>query len=87
MNTTRKVTIQISKEKAELMKQLGISPQDVFCRGFEEYLRQKYREFNLLDDDEDEEEDELEYIDVDIASKSIKEIEEFMINDNDIANN
>jgi hypothetical protein len=87
MNTTKRITIQISKEKMELMKQLGLSPQDVFKKGFEEYLRQKYREFNLLDDDDDDDEDDVEYIDVSIVSKSFKEIEDAMINDNDIANN
>ena len=85
MNTTKKITIQISKEKMELLKQMGLSPQDVFVRGLQEYLRQKYREFNLLEDDDDD--DEFEYIDVSIVTKGIKEIEEFMINDNDIANN
>lgn len=85
MNTTKKITIHISKEKMELLKQLGISPQEIFVKGFEECLRQKYREFNLLDDDDDE--DEIEYIDVNIISKSFKEIEDLMINDNDIANN
>ena len=56
MNTTKKVTIQIAKEKIEIMKKLGISPQDVFSKGLEEYLRQRYREFNLLEDNDDEEE-------------------------------
>lgn len=86
MNTTKKVTIQIAKEKIEIMKKLGISPQDVFSKGLEEYLRQKYREFNLLEDNDDEEE-ELEYVDISLLSKSLKDIEDFMINDNDIANN
>lgn len=86
MNTTKKVTIQIAKEKIEIMKKLGISPQDVFSKGLEEYLRQRYREFNLLEDNDDEEE-ELEYVDISLLSKSLKDIEDFMINDNDIANN
>jgi len=86
MNTTKKITIKIAKEKMEIMKKLGISAQDVFSKGLEEYLRQKYREFNLLEDNDDDEED-VEYIDISLLSKNLKDIEDFMINDNDIANN
>ncbi|MFH1013525.1 MAG: hypothetical protein V1769_03335 [Thermoplasmatota archaeon] len=85
MNTKRKITIQISKEKMDLMKQMGISPQDIFHKGLQEYLREKYRELNLTDTDEDE--DDIEYIEISQISKNIKDIEEFMINDNDIVNN
>lgn len=85
MNSKRKITIQISKDKIELIKKMGISPQDVFHKGLEECLRQKYREVNLIDSED--EEDDLEYIEITQISKNIKDIEEFMINDNDIANN
>ena len=85
MNSKGKITIQISKEKIDLIKQMGLSPQDIFHKGLEEYLRQKYRELNLTNSDD--EEDDLECLEITQLSKDIRDLEEFMINDNDIANN
>lgn len=85
MNPKEKITIQISKEKIDLIKKMGLSPQDIFHKGLEEYLRQKYRELNLTDSDE--EEDDLECLEITQLSKDIRDLEEFMINDNDITNN
>ena len=84
MTNGKKIIINIPKEKLELMKQLGISPQDVFSKGFQELLRQKYREFSLIDDDD---EDELEYIELSDLTASLYDVERFMVNENDVSNN
>ena len=84
MTNGKKIIISIPKEKLELMKQLGISPQDVFSKGFQELLRQKYREFSLIDDDD---EDELEYIELSDLTASLYDVERFMVNENDVSNN
>ena len=84
MTNRKKIIISIPKEKLELMKQLGISPQDVFSKGFQELLRQKYREFSLIDDDD---EDELEYIELSDLTASLYDVERFMVNENDVSNN
>jgi len=84
MTNGKKIIINIPKEKLELMKQLGISPQDVFSKGFQELLRQKYQEFSLIDDDD---EDELEYIELSDLTASLYDVERFMVNENDVSNN
>ena len=81
---TDKIVIKITKEKKELLKKLGLSAQDVFCRGLEESLRQRYRELNLMDDDDEE---EIELIDMTSFTKEIHDIEEFMVSENNIPNN
>lgn len=80
-----KIVIDIPKEKKDLLKKLGLSAQDVFYRGLQESLRQRYRELNLLEDDDEQE--EIELIDVASFTKEIREIEDFMVSENDIANN
>lgn len=80
MSNQKKVVIQISKEKLDLMKQLGLSAQDVFSKGLQEVLRQKYREFSLLDDDEDE--DELEWYDFVELTNQMNDIDRFMAKNN-----
>lgn len=82
MTAAKKIVINIPKEKLELMKQLGISPQDVFFKGFQELLRQKYREFSLVDD-----EDDLEYIELSELTNTLNEVDKLMVNENDISNN
>ncbi len=78
-----KIVIDIPKEKKNLLKKLGLSAQDVFYRGLQESLRQRYRELNLMEDDEEE----IELIDVASFTKEIREIEDFMVSENNIANN
>lgn len=79
-----KIVIDIPKEKKDLLKKLGLSAQDVFYRGLQESLRQRYRELNLMEDDDEE---EIELIDIASFTKEIREIEDFMVSENDIANN
>lgn len=81
---TDKIVIDITKEKKELLKKLGLSAQDVFYRGLQESLRQRYRELNLMEDDEEE---EIELIDMASFTKEIREIEDFMVSENNISNN
>ncbi|MFO8077990.1 MAG: hypothetical protein R6U21_05060 [Thermoplasmatota archaeon] len=80
-----KIVIDIPKEKKDLLKKLGLSAQDVFYRGLQESLRQRYRELNLMEDDDEQE--EIELIDAASFTKEIREIEDFMVSENDIANN
>ena len=86
MNKTRKIEIKISQEKLELLRQFGLSPEDVFVKGFESFLRQKYKEISLVDD-EDDEPDEIEWTDVGEISKKVNEIDDFFVHENDISNN
>ncbi|HEC89567.1 MAG: hypothetical protein DRN12_00400 [Thermoplasmata archaeon] len=83
MNNQKKIIIQVSKENFDLMKKLGVSPQDVFSKGLEEVLRQKYREFSLMDDEDDEPE-WFEFIEITNPSN---DIERFMLKDEDFDNN
>ncbi len=80
-----KIVIELPQEKLDLLKKLGLSPKDVFIKGLQESLRQRYRDFNLMDDDDEEE--EIELVSFSSLSKDIREIENFMISENDIANN
>lgn len=79
-----KIVIELPQEKVDLLKKLGLSARDVFIKGLQESLRQRYREINLMDDDEDE---EIEVIDISSFTKDIKEIEDFMVRENNISNN
>mgnify|MGYP006277673251 CR=1 FL=1 len=79
----RKIVIEISKDQIDLLKKLGLSAKDVFYKGLQESLRQRYREINLMDD----EDDEIELVDITHFTKDICEIEDFMVSENDIANN
>ena len=85
MQATKKIEIRISKEKYELLKKSGLSPQEIFSKGFESFLRQKYKELSMVDDDCDE--DEIEWMEVGEVTKEVHEINEFFVNENDIANN
>ena len=85
MQATKKIEIRISKEKYELLKKSGLSPQEIFSKGFESFLRQKYKELSMVDDDCDE--DEIEWKEVGEVTKEVHEINEFFVNENDIANN
>ena len=48
------VIIRIEKEKLKRLKELGFSVKEVFYKGFEELLRQKYDKYITSDDDIDE---------------------------------
>ncbi len=84
MSSQKKIIIQVSKENLDLMKKLGVSPQDVFSKGLEEVLRQKYREFSLLDDEDDDEPEWFEFIEITNPSN---DIERFMLKDDEFDNN
>lgn len=85
MTENKKVVISISKESINLMKKLGISPQDVFSKGLHETLRKKYHEFSLLDDDDEEQ--ELIIDDISELSEPISELNKIMVNEQDVTNN
>jgi len=84
MTEDKKVVISISKESMNLMKKLGISPEDVFSKGLHEMLRKKYHEFSLIDEDED---DELIIDDISELAEPISELNKIMVNEQDITNN
>ena len=86
MNSKKKIIINIPSEKLELLKKFGLSPQDVFFRGFEELLKQKYKEFNLFEESDDDE-DEIEWLEISPLTKQINDIDQLIINDNDVSNN
>jgi hypothetical protein len=86
MNSKKKIIINIPSDKLDLLKKFGLSPQDVFFRGYEELLKQKYKEFNLLDESDDEE-DEIEWLEINPLTKQINNIDQLIINDNDVTNN
>ena len=83
MNNQKKVIIHVSKENLDLIKRLGVSPQDIFSKGLQEILKQKYREFSLMDDDEDDEPEWYEFIEVTNPSN---DVERFMMKDDDFDN-
>ena len=85
MTEQKKIVISISKESLELMKKLGISPSDVFSKGLHEVLRKKFHEFSLMDDGDDE--DELLFEDFTDISEPLTEVDKFMVNEQDFANN
>ena len=80
-----KIIIEIPQEKMELIKKLGLSPSDVFYKGLQASLRQKYREFNLIEEDDDEE--DVFWVDVSHLSNEMTEVDDHIINDNDLSNN
>jgi CRISPR/Cas system endoribonuclease Cas6 (RAMP superfamily) len=80
-----KIVIEIPQDKMELIKKLGLSPRDVFYKGLQASLRQKYREFNLME--EDDEDDDIFWIDVSSFSKEMNEADTYMVNDHDLSNN
>jgi hypothetical protein len=85
MTEQKKIVISISKDSLTVMKQLGLSAEDIFSKGLHEMLRQKYHEFSLIDDDDDEEELIIE--DISNLTESIAEISKFMVNEQDVTNN
>ena len=80
-----KIIIEIPQEKMELIKKLGLSPRDVFYKGLQASLRQKYREFNLIEEDDDEE--DIFWVDVSQLSNEMTEVDDHIVNDNDLSNN
>ena len=84
MKKIKKIEIAISNEKLELLRKMGLTPDDVFSQGFEMLLRRKYREVSMIDD---EDEEGLDIIDIDEVPRQIHDINEFLVNDNNIANN
>ena len=84
MNKTKKIEISITIEKLDLLRKMGLTPEDVFSQGFKSLLRRKYREISMADD---EDEEDIDIMEINEIPRNIKEIDEFLINDNDIANN
>jgi hypothetical protein len=80
-----KIIIEIPQEKMELIKKLGLSPRDVFYKGLQASLRQKYREFNLIDEDDDDE--DVFWVDISHLSNEMTDVDDYMVNDNDLSNN
>jgi hypothetical protein len=84
MSENKKIVITISKDSLNLMKKLGLSPDDVFSKGLHEMLRKKYHEFSLIDDDD---EDELIIDDISELIEPISELNKIMVNEQDVTNN
>lgn len=84
MAENKKIVITISKDSLNLMKKLGLSPDDVFSKGLHEMLRKKYHEFSLIDDDD---EDELIIDDISELIEPISELNKIMVNEQDVTNN
>jgi hypothetical protein len=84
MKKTKKIEITISNEKLELLRKMGLTPEDVFSQGFEMLLRRKYRESSMIEDEDD---DELDIIDINEVPRQFNNIDEFIVNDNNISNN
>ena len=82
MKKTKKIEITISNEKLELLRKIGLSPEDVFFQGFEILLKRKYREISMIDD-----EDELEIMEIQEITRQIHEVEDFLIGESNISNN
>ena len=83
--TRNKIIIEIPQEKMELLKKLGLSPRDVFFKGLQASLRQKYQEFNLVEEDDDEE--DIFWVDVSHFTNEMTEVDDYMVSDNDLSNN
>ena len=79
-----KIEINISNEKLELLRKMGLSPEDVFSQGFEILLRRKYREVSIIDDEDDE---DIEIVDISEIPRKINNIDEFLVSENNISNN
>ena len=84
MTKTKKIEISITKEKLELLKKIGLSPEDVFFQGFEMLIKRKYKELIMINDDDDE---EIDLIDINEITHQIHNIEEFLISERNISNN
>lgn len=84
MKKNKKIEISISNEKLDLLRKMGLTPEDVFSQGFKSLMRRKYREISMVDDDDEE---DIELMEINELPRNFKEIDEFLINDNDIANN
>lgn len=84
MTENKKIVISISKDSLNLMKKLGLSPEDIFSKGLHEMLRKKYHEFSLIDDDDDE---ELIIDDISELVEPISELNKIMVNEQDVTNN
>ena len=82
MKKTKKIEITISNEKLELLRKIGLSPEDVFFKGFETLLRRKYREISMID-----EEDELEIMEIQEISQQSHKVEDILVSETNILNN
>jgi len=54
MEKYEEVVIRIEKEQLKRLKELGFSVKEVFYKGFQELLRQRYDKYITSDDDIDE---------------------------------
>jgi hypothetical protein len=84
MTENKKIVISISKDYLNIMKKLGLSPEDVFSKGLQEMLRKKYHEFSLIDDDD---EDELIIDDISELAEPLSDLNKIMVNEQDVTNN
>ena len=84
MAENKKIVISISKDSLNILKKLGLSPEDVFSKGLHEVLRKKYHEFSLMDDDDEE---DLIIDDISELMEPISELNKIMVNEQDISNN
>jgi len=83
MSGQKKIVIQVSKEKLDLINRLGFSPQYVFSKGLEEILKEKYREFSLLDEDEEDEPEWYEFIEL---TNPMSNIDRFLVREDEFDN-
>jgi len=84
MSENKKIILSISKDSLNIMKKLGLSPEDVFSKGLHEMLRKKYHEFSLIDDDD---EDELIIDDISELAEPLSDLNKIMVNEQDVTNN
>ncbi len=84
MSENKKIVLSISKDSLNIMKKLGLSPEDVFSKGLHEMLRRKYHEFSLIDDDD---EDELIIDDISELAEPLSDLNKIMVNEQDVTNN
>ncbi len=83
MSGQKKIVIHVSKEKLDLINRLGFSPQYVFSKGLEEVLKEKYREFSLLDDEEEDEPEWYEFIEL---TNPMSDIDRFLFREDGFDN-
>jgi hypothetical protein len=63
MSNDEEIVIKIGKEKLARLKDLGVSVQDVFSKGFYELLKERYCKYVTSDDDIDDLIESEEFID------------------------
>ena len=84
MTKDEEIIIKVEKEKMKKLKELGISPQDVFSKGLYELLREKYDGYLTSDDDFDEYMEDDDFTDF-MGSKN--KFEKIIIPDSNMDNN